>query len=649
MSKKISRRRLLKGVGAAGAGLLAASSAPAVPPQDDTAQLLAKPSTKLIEELQDNLVQITAGEMLASFDRRFGTIHSIVRKNDPLQTNYVANTENSRAKDPSDSRWTGNLVTTVWDLLTDGKAVHYDPNAYFDVKGRWQAQRTGSSRDIRRVHFAGDTLSVDYDGESSMKDGIRSFRLSMSFSPGTGSSLLWKIEIQNVTNNVLEIGELGLPLMFNDDYAALLGRGWRTPVIQKMIHEQKVLAHHFVAGHSSYVLVQRPLGDPPFLLVHPLGDTPWECIYPGVASGMPRELFDFGPQPGVVAIHSWAVKNQRHWFKNPWVNGHTSAILAPGEKKSHQVRFAFIDGYEAVRDEVANAGNLGIRVIPSMVVQEEAEVYVELKSQSDIGKIKFLSDNITVKDRRRVDGKTLLTLSFKGRGQKSLKLHYGAGRWTNLHFYCIEDAQRLLRGRAAFIVDREFCQDPDDPYHRYHCFLPFDHRIGSTYLDSDDVWEVGGSDEAGFSEPLFLAEKNAYIPNKKEIETLETYVDDCLFKYIQDPKTYLVRASLYWKERYPSAPWGWWTRERAESTFRTYNYVHPACIYYALYRIGKYYGLVSRRTPQEYLRMAYHTAMKWFTTGPYRHIGLMEGSNANEGLRRCVRFRSLSLRLRASH
>ena len=292
------------------------------------------------------------------------------------------------------------------------------------------------------------------------------------------------------------------------------------------------------------------------------------------------------------------------------------------------MRFAFIESYEAIRDELYKAGNLGIRVLPSMVVQEETDVWVELKSKTDIEKIKFLSDNIKIKAKKRESDKTLLTLSFKGRGQKSLKLHYGAGRWTNLHFYCIEDIERLLKARGQFVVERQFYQDPEDPYHRYHGFLPFDHRIGSTFLDSDEVWEVGDSDESGFSEPLFLAQKNVYLPSKNEVDTLETYVADCLFKYLQNPETYAVRASLYWKERYPSSLWGDWTEQRSEATFRTYNYVHPAVIYHALYRIGKQYGLLTRKQPDEYLRMAHHTCMKWFTTGPWRHIGLMEGSIA---------------------
>jgi hypothetical protein len=310
------------------------------------------------------------------------------------------------------------------------------------------------------------------------------------------------------------------------------------------------------------------------------------------------------------------------------VNGHTSLVLQPGEKKSYQIRFVFVGSYEAIRDELYKAGNLGVRVVPSMVVQEDTDVWVELKSKSEIEKIDFLSDNIKIKDKKRADDKTLLTLSFKGRGQKSLKLQYASGRWTNLHFYCIEDIERLLKARGQFIVQRQFYENPADPYHRNHGFLPFDHRMGSTFLDSDEVWEVGGSDESGFSEALFLAEKNVYFPSPKEVDTLETYVADCLFKYIQNPETYAVRASLYWKERYPSSGWGDWTKERSEATFRTYNYVHPANIYHALYKIGKRYGLLTQRKPEEYLRMSYHTCLKWFSTGPWRHIGLMEGSNA---------------------
>jgi hypothetical protein len=604
-------------------------------------RILAQSSKTLLTEHEEYFVTLTAGNLVATFDKRYGSLRSITRKDDELGTNYIGNEENTPGVNAADSLWTGDIVSTVWELLGDWRNAKLGQNDIFRMSGRWKRERTGKSADIRQVKHAGDEFQVKYDGEARDDEGLRSYRVAMTFHAGDGNALLWDIEIENATGNVLEIGELGFPLMVNDDYAelyyepggteAISGGGnvafSLTPLRQKLIHEQKVLVHHFIAGHSSYALVQRPLGDAPFLLVHPMGDTAFECIYKEQGSAFAEHAQGWRG-PDVLAMYSRATKDLRRWGSNPWVNGYTSLLLQAGEKKNFQIRYAFVDGYEAIREAIFEAGNLGIRVAPSMVVQEETDVQVELKSKDAIEKVKFLSDNIRVTANKREGEKTLLKLQFKGRGQKSLKLHYGGGRWTNLHFYCIEDIAGLLKARGKFVAEREFYEDPEDPYHRYHGFLPFDHRIGSTFLDSDEVWEVGGSDEAGFSEPLFLAEKNVHYPSQKEVETLETYVTDCLFKYIQNPETYEVRASLYWKERLPSSPWGNWTEERSKATFRTYNYVHPANIYHALYRIGKRYGLLTRRKPEEYLRMSYRTCLKWFSTGPWRHIGMMEGSNA---------------------
>ena len=550
-------------------------------------------------------------------------------------------------------RFRSDLVTSVWNV-TDANPAHrqWSQRSEFVLEGNWKQELTGRSSDIRRVSFEAGVFSVNYQGASRNENGIRSFSLAMKCHGGEDDSLLWDIELRNTTGRVLEIGELGFPLMVNDDQGEYYvdpktGRPFpandtehplripadyfsvyheQYPRIQKQYHEKKVIAHNFVGGHSSYVLIERPLGDAPFLLLQSTQNAAFECVY--------RDLSSFGEHaywwdgPNILAVHSWATSNVRNWYKNPWINGHTSLVLQPGEKWSCQLRFSFVKSYDAIRDEIYNAGNLGIRVLPAMVVQENTDAYVELKSKSEIDRIEFLSDNITVKERKRRGDKTLLTLSFKGRGQKSLKFHYG-DRWTNVHFYCIEDIAQLLKTRGRFIAEREFYENPEDPYHRNHMFLPFDHRIGSTFRDADEVSEVGGSDaEFGFSEPLFLAEKNVYYPSPKEMATLETYVVDCLFKFIQDPETYAVRASLYWKLRFPSSPWSHWTEERTKESYRAYNYAHVANIYHALYQIGKRYGLLTRKSPREYLNMAYRTSVRMFQTDPWGHVGVMGGANS---------------------
>jgi len=674
MSERISRRELLRDMGAAGAATLLAvgsvrQSLPAEElaaegqsgqpsshplPQSTPSEEPSLPLSNLPRvPRSEDLVEIRAGEMVVAFDRRYGSISSITRKGDSLRTNFIGNEFNTPGVDISNSRWTGDLVTAAWEV-TDTNPAHrnWTPRSSFVLKGRWRRELTGRSADIRRVNFDGNTFSVEYRGASENENGIRSFSLSMRFRAGGDSSLLWDVELQNATDGVLELGDLGFPLMVNDDQGeyyvdpqsaqpfppdeteaplrdpadsfSVIRNQY--PRIARQYFEQKVISHYFAGGHSSYALIQRARGDAPFLLLHAVEGGAIECVYRDDSSFGERVHWWDGPN--ILAVHSWATRNIRGWNKNPWINGHSSLVLRPGEKWSCQLRFAFVDSYDAIREELYRVGNLGIRVLPSMVVQESTDAYVEVKSKSDIDKIDLLSDNITVKEKRRAGDKTLLTLSFKGRGQKSLKLRYG-GRWTNVHFYCVEDIAGLLQARGNFIIEREFYENPDDPYHRNHMFLPFDHRIGSTFLDSDEVSEVGGSDaEFGFSEPLFLAEKNVYYPSPKEVATLETYVADCLFKYIQDPETYDVRASLYWKLRYPSSPWSHWNEERASATYRAYNYAHVANIYHALYRIGKRYGLLTRKSPLDYLRMAFRTSVHMFRTDPWGHIGVMGGANA---------------------
>jgi hypothetical protein len=577
--------------------------------------------------MDENLVRLVQGEMVAVFDRRRGVIHSIYHANDPYATNFIGNTENVVGLDGSATCWTGDLISTVWRLENPDTASEDLAAAEDPVPGAWQRELTGPSEDVRQTSYDGSSFSVRYAGPSQNERGIQSYALEMRYHIAEDASLLWEIAIENTSGTLLEIGELGLPLMANSHFASFWSdvkphQSTLGDHRQKLVHEQRVMAHSFVGGHSSYSLIQRPLGNPPFLLMHPTQNTAFECLYKpeGPFGGLPESAL-----PDVLAIHSWATQNRRKWSR-PWINGCSTTMLQPGERRAHQVRFVFIGGYDEIRQQMLYSGNLGIEVLPSMVVQEESDVHVKVHCRHDLGQIAFLSDGMTLRKRERRQDRTLLTLRFKGRGQKSLKLVYD-DKWTNLHFYCVEPIEQLLKARARFIVERQFYENPEDPFNRHHMFLPFDYRMRSTYLDADRAWEVGGSDEYGFSEALFLAEKNVYYPCQDEIETLELYVDDCLRKHIQDPETYDVVASLYWKERTLSSPWSHWSKRRAARLIRTYNYPHTANIYHALYQIGVRYGLSTHHEPREYLRMAGLAAIKTLSTGPWHYVGLMCNSN----------------------
>lgn len=577
--------------------------------------------------MDERTYTLTADRLAVEIDAELGVVSEVRAEDADHDLNFVANEANTGVDDCSDTRWVGDVVTSTWQFD--------DPEAYAESdqiagEGSWQRETTGRSDDIRTVSRDSDGVTVRYAGTPADDGGLQRLDVAVRYTVDD-DGLHVAVTIENTTALPLDVGELAFPLAANDHYGEIYGDQHQHAArlagemesVQRAIHERKVLAHHFVGGHSSYSLLQRPLGDPPFLLAHPVGDTPFECKYTDFGSFTEAAGWS-GPE--LLAVHSKAVQDRNGWKR--WVNGHSSVVLSPGEHRTYGLRFTLVESFDERREELAAHGNLGVRVVPSMVVPEETTVHTELLGEVSVDEIRPLSDNVEIVSTERTGRKTLLTCRFEHRGQKTVEVRYGDGRWTTLHFYCVPAIRSLLKARSRFIVERQFYENPDDPSDRHHTFLPFDYQYGSTFRESDQAWEVGASDEYGFSEPLFLAIKNVYYPNEHEIDVLETYVTDSLLGDIQDPDTNEVRASLYWTERKPSSPWGHWSEERSKASGRAYNYPHVANIYHALYRIGEKYDLLTSATPESYLERAADTCLYWLQKTEYWDVGLMCASNA---------------------
>lgn len=124
MSKQMSRRDLLQNAGIMGATtLLAAASGKAQPGADGLLQAaqtgqpetlpLQLPARAPVVPGPDNLFELASGDMIVTFDRRYGSIYSITRKGDPFGTNFIGNELNTPGVDASNSRWTGDLVVIM--------------------------------------------------------------------------------------------------------------------------------------------------------------------------------------------------------------------------------------------------------------------------------------------------------------------------------------------------------------------------------------------------------------------------------------------------------------------------------------------------------------------------------------------------------
>ncbi len=199
--------------------------------------------------------------------------------------------------------------------------------------------------------------------EKDADEAARQIRVESSFK--VANALLWTVSVENLTDRPLEIADLGLPLPFNTQY------GWN----KDETYNLRVIRHFLVAGHGSFVFCQRTNAEPPYLLMIPTGQASFE-------------YFDDGGGRGILCpyLHaSWAFEQVKK-EGGRWRFQTTSVKLRPhgqtGDRLSYTFKFMWAeDGYQSVRDLLYEEGKFDIQVVPGMVVPENLEALVAIRTK----------------------------------------------------------------------------------------------------------------------------------------------------------------------------------------------------------------------------------------------------------------------------
>ena len=199
--------------------------------------------------------------------------------------------------------------------------------------------------------------------EKEADEAARQIRVESSFK--VTNALLWTVSVENLTDRPLEIADLGLPLPFNTQY------GWN----KDETYNLRVIRHFLVAGHGSFVFCQRTNAEPPYLLMIPTGQAAFE-------------YFDDGGGRGILCpyLHaSWAFEQVKK-EGGRWRFQTTSVKLRPhgqtGDRLSYTFKFMWAeDGYQSVRDLLYEEGKFDIQVVPGMVVPENLEALVAIRTK----------------------------------------------------------------------------------------------------------------------------------------------------------------------------------------------------------------------------------------------------------------------------
>jgi hypothetical protein len=410
-----------------------------------------------------------------------------------------------------------------------------------------------------------------------------------------GEGLDWNVTLVNAGSRPVEIGDLGVPFPFAERAGA---RG--------DIYTKKLLRHALVNGHGSWVYWQRSNAVGPYLVMTPQGAAKFEYFESGGA---------FTPYVHAAAASAAARANGGTW-RLPVSNLRLEPQGRTGARMSYTFHFQWAPDVAGVRDVLYREGKFDTAVVPGMVVPSDLPAHISLRSRNTIASITPeypASTRVTP-----VSGKPgVYTVNFSRPGENLLTVKYGSGQWATLEFFVTEPLETVIRKRAAFLVSHHQHTDPSKWYVGVYSDWDQKNEIRRSPEDRDSLsaWLTDANDDAGNARPAFLASKNVFLPEQKEIESLELYISKYLWGGMQmtdrEKYPYAIYGIPNFKANRASADQG---RNGQAHVWRIYDDPHIVLLYFRMYHIAKFYpDKITYLDAAGYLERAYRTAIAYWT------------------------------------
>ena len=413
-------------------------------------------------------------------------------------------------------------------------------------------------------------------------------------------AMLWSISLRNESGSPMEIGDLGLPLPMNNRYVG-----------NKLVtYTKRVIRHAFIGGSGSFLFWMRTDAIGPFLVMTPL-------------RGTSLEYFSLEPFRGyAVYIHSAASAAALRALGGKWPLPNTRLVLQSrgrsGDSATYGFRFDWAQNYAAVRQVLYRQGLFDVNVVPGMTVPNDLSATFSLHTRN---RIRAIVPQYPASTRLRYLGERgrnvyLYRVHFSRLGENTLTVRYGHGRYLPLQFFATLPLESLIKKRAAFMVSHEQHRNPQKWY--YGLFSQWDMKDqalrGPDNLGGLRPYMVA-CDDPILGKAEFLAEKNVYYPDPRQIAAIELYIRHYVWGGLQETTSEKFPYAIYgipnWKVNRTSNHAG--PRGR-EHVWRIYDYPHVFGMYYYMYRVAKRYPeLTHYLDAGGYLQRAFGTAKAFFT------------------------------------
>ncbi len=539
---------------------------------------------------------------------------------------------------------------TPGDRLTERSHDGYYHLGDIDIRlrsgeGEWKDYSTALHRTaVKSTAHEQDVLAAA-DLSAAFSDSIP-LQVSRTWSVVNGKLTL-RFKLTNPTKAPLEIGGLGVPMVFNNDMNE------RT---LEQAHTLCSFSDPYIGQDAGYLQVTRLNGHGPALLVIPEGKTSFEAYKPILH---PRWTRGQGPKPEMYTdltprgmtfegFYDWMVVSrafaEKEWKNAQQWNPPTSKILGPNESWTVGFQFVTARSIQTIETTLAENRRPVAVGIPGYVLPMDIHAQLFLRYEKPVKSIDVEpAGSIDIQKKGAAPNTEFMEYSLIGRqwGRSRVTITYEDGLTQSIHYFVMKPQADAVADMGRFLTHEQWFDDLKDPFHRGPSVMTYDRELNHIVTQDSRVWISGLSDEGGAGSWLAAAMKEYVKPDPEEVSKLEQFVDGVLWggiQYKDGPKKYGVRKSLFYYQPDELPPnyyrsdldwksWTSWNKQASESVDRSFNYPHVAAAYWVLYRLARNHpGLVNHHPWSWYLDQAYQTPMAMVRYGEgLEQFGQMEG------------------------
>jgi hypothetical protein len=444
-------------------------------------------------------------------------------------------------------------------------------------------------------------------------------------------NLVLLFRLKNTSNRTVEIGSLGMPMIFNN---ILQGEEL------EQAHARNVFYDPYIGNDAGYLQVTRLSGKGPALLVLPYGKSPFEAYSPLLTDPTPKGI-DF------EGFYEWMIHSKAYaetdWKKAESWNKPTSVFLKPGQVVEYGVQFVLANSIKGIEQKLIEQRRPVAVGVPGYVLPQGTDAKVFLNYGRKVRSLQVEPAGALSITPTSAENKTLQAYHVKGLrwGRARLTITYTDGLCQTISYKVIKAENELVKDFGRFLTHEQWFDKPDT-FHRNPSVITYDYENKQQVTQDSRVWIAGLSDEGGAGSWLGAMMKQLVQPDKAEVAKLQEFVNHTLFGNIQHsegPQKYGVKKSLFYyqpdsipKGTYSDSlnwkTWAAWSHKDANDVGRSYNYPHVAAAHWVMYRLARNHnGLVTQQNWQFYLNNSYETAMAMVKQAPYyAQFGQMEGT-----------------------